>query len=119
MKAEVQQRGLWFETALARLLTMRINRLTPRSPKLRPDDLHHALGRRARRKEAEIVAVAIHQIDEGRMVDRVGAVLVEIDLCKIDLVRVGRLADRIHAAGQSDQARMKQLDVVGEMIGRV
>ena len=39
----------------------------------RPDDLHHAVGRCARREKAEIVSVAIHQIDEGGVIDGVVA----------------------------------------------
>ena len=87
---------------------------------MRPDHLHHFLRRGAGRKEAEIVAVAVHQVDERRMIDRVIAVaLVEIDALVIDPVGVGGVRDRLGAAGQSDQARMKHRHIVRKMLPRV
>ncbi len=86
----------------------------------RPDDLDHRAARPegARREEAEIIAVAVHQIDVGGVIDGVVAGVLR-HLGVIDLVGVGDLADRVGAAGQPDQPRMEQRHVVGEMLGGV
>jgi hypothetical protein len=53
------------------ILSQALSTLSRGFGKMRPDDFHHAVGRGARREEAEIIAGAVHQIDEGGVVDGV------------------------------------------------
>jgi hypothetical protein len=46
---------------------------TPPSFDQRPDSIRHEVGRRAGREKAEIVTLAVHDVDESRMIDRVHA----------------------------------------------
>ena len=59
---------------------------------MRPNDLDHAVVRGAGREETEIVAVPVHQEDEGGVVDVGDRWVRRLGLRVIDLVGAGYIA---------------------------
>jgi hypothetical protein len=74
------------------------------SRKVRLDDGGHPTRRRSGRKEAEIFAVAIHQIDEAGMVDGVLDGAIDYNLGVIDPVGSRSVADMRRVAREPEQA---------------
>ena len=77
-----------------------------------PDDLDHAVGWRTGWKKAQILSVAVDQIDEPGVVDCVGPAVLGCDLGVIDLVGEGELTDVARPSRQPDEARVKGRHVI-------
>jgi hypothetical protein len=66
-----------------------------------PDGLGEPLRRRAWRKEAEILAIAAHKINESRVVDGITRSVFPFDFFVIRPVGIRRRADPIRIAGET------------------
>src|SRR5436305_1807204 len=89
------------------------------SSKVRLDDGGYTVRWCARRKEAKIFPVAVHQIDETRMIHGVLGGALNRDLGEIHPVRARGIPDMLGIASEPDQARMEERHIVGKMRGRV
>ena len=82
-------------------------------------DCGHPVHRGTWREEPEILAVAIHQIDEPRMIHRVFGTGAKVDLSVVDPVGACGVPNLRGIACEADQARMEGRNIVGEMGRRI
>lgn len=85
---------------------------------MRADDRQHPLGARAGWEEAKLGAVAVHQVEEGAVFNRVIAICRSGTLVE-NLIGAGRMANGVGGAGQPDETRVEGGDISSKMLRRI